>query len=250
MRTVMVQHHEQPGHHPHHHHHHKGHHHHHHPHESNSDHLKQLSQPQKFPDTPDNHDGAVGKKSEDPDSRLNLYDKKTTVAAVAQEVGTTVTYRAQHVVKQQDGSQGRPSGEQTTRIAVTESQTQATASGDSEHDRDQDRPHGRSQNGSEVRYWFLAQSQSASQLMSAEMFVLVHVINQVSYQVFSLLNVVVLIFPPLVSERLLHPLLTRDVSGGRRHAQRLQLSLPRPPQPDRWRSVRAARRRLGTRGER
>lgn len=221
----------------------------------------------------------MGKKSEDPDSRLNLYDKKTTVAAVAQEVGTTVTYRAQHVVKQQDGSQGRPSGEQTTRIAVTESQTQATASGDSEHDRDQDRPHGRSQNGSEVRYWFLAQS--ANQLMSAEMFVLVHVINQVSYQVFSLncfnpafllylqaalqpactsvvfvslnlslLSVVVLIFPPLVSERLLPPLLTRDVSGGRRHAQRLQLSLPRPPQPDRWRSVRAARRRLGTRGER
>lgn len=183
----MVQHHEQPGHHHHHHHHHhKGHHHHHHPHESNSDHLKHLSQPQKFPDTPDNHDGAVGKKSEDPDSRLNLYDKKTTVAAVAQEVGTTVTYRAQHVVKQQDGSQGRPSGEQTTRIAVTESQTQATASGDSEHDRDQDHPHGRSQNSSEVRYWFLAQSQSANQLMSAEMFVLVHVINQISYQVFSL----------------------------------------------------------------
>lgn len=125
----------------------------------------------------------MGKKSEDPDSRPNLYDKKTTVAAVAQEVGTTVTYRAQHVVKQQDGSQGRPSGEQTTRIAVTESQTQATASGDSEHDRDQDRPHGRSQNGSEVRYWFLAQS--ANQLMS-EMFVLVHGINQISYQVFSL----------------------------------------------------------------
>lgn len=150
----MVQHHEQPGHHHHHRHHHKGHHHHHHPHESNSDHLKHLSQPQKFPDTPDNHDGAVGKKSEDPDSRLNLYDKKSTVAAVAQEVGTTVTYRAQHTVKQ-DGSQGRPSGEEMTRIGVTESQTQATASGDSEHDRDQDHPHGRSQNSSEVRYWFL-----------------------------------------------------------------------------------------------
>uniref|UniRef100_A0A3B4GG09 Zinc transporter ZIP6 n=1 Tax=Pundamilia nyererei TaxID=303518 RepID=A0A3B4GG09_9CICH len=97
MRTVMVQHHEQPGHHHHHHHHqHKGHHHHHHPHEN--------------------------------------------------------------------GSQGRPSGEQTTRIAITESQTQATASSDSEHDRDQDRPHGRSQNGSEcLNASFILSSHGMSQ---------------------------------------------------------------------------------------
>ncbi|CAI5676778.1 zinc transporter ZIP6 [Oreochromis niloticus] len=164
MRTVMVQHHEQPGHHHHHHHHHKGHHHHHHPHESNSDHLKHLSQPQKFPETPDNHDGAVGKKSEDPDSCRNLYDKKTTVvaAAAAQEVGTTVTYRAQLVVKQQDGSQGRPSGEETTRTAVTESQTQATASSD--HDHEQDHPHGHSQNSSEcLNASFILSSHGMSQ---------------------------------------------------------------------------------------
>ncbi|XP_063318317.1 zinc transporter ZIP6 [Pelmatolapia mariae] len=162
-RTVMVQHHEQPGHH--HHHHHKGHHHHHHPHESNSDHLKHLSQPQKFPETPDNHDGAVGKKSEDPDSRLNLYDKKTTVAAAAaQEVGTTVTYRAQLVVKQQDGSQGRPSGEETTRTAVTESQTQATTSSDSEHDHDGDQDHLHGQNSSEcLNASFILSSHGMSQ---------------------------------------------------------------------------------------
>ncbi|XP_030607767.1 zinc transporter ZIP6 isoform X3 [Archocentrus centrarchus] len=72
IRTVTVQHHEQPGHH---HHHHKGHHHHH----NNNLHHKHahsdLSQLRKFPETPDNQGSALGKKSEDPDSLLNLLNQ-------------------------------------------------------------------------------------------------------------------------------------------------------------------------------
>lgn len=153
IRTVTVQHHEQPGHHDHqHHHHHEGeHHHHHHGHEHNNKHHQkhvhgEPSQPRKFPKTPE--------VSKDQDSRHNLHDKKT-VGAAAQEVGTTAVYSAQLEVKpgeahkRQDGSPEKPSpaGEETTRASarlVTESQIQmaAVSRGDHlNHDHDHDHDH-------------------------------------------------------------------------------------------------------------
>lgn len=157
IRTVTVQHHEQPGHHQHHPHH-EGHHHH---HDNNLHHKhahSDLSQLRKFPETSDNQGSALGKKSEDPASLLNLYDKKTTAAVATQEVSTTVTYSAQLVVDPQDWSQDQLSGDETTRTTaarpVTGSQAQTTAvsRGDdrsNDHDHDHDHDHDRSLNSSE-----------------------------------------------------------------------------------------------------
>ncbi|XP_049930441.1 zinc transporter ZIP6 [Epinephelus moara] len=160
IRTVMVQHHEQPGHHNHHHHHHHHHHHRHHEghqhhhyhlHDDNNSHFQkrsETSQPRKLPKTPE--------VSKDQDSHHNLLDKKTTVAAAvaaAQEVGTTAVYSAQVVVKPDDAhkredsspEQPSPAGEETTRASaarlVTESQTQAAAVSRGDHDHVHDHVH-------------------------------------------------------------------------------------------------------------
>ncbi|KAM9349500.1 zinc transporter ZIP6 [Symphorus nematophorus] len=129
IRTVMVQHHEQPGQHDHghhnhhhHHHHHEGHHHHHHHDNDNSHHQK----PRKFPKTTE--------ISKDQDSRHNLHGKKTAAVA-AQEVGTTAVYSAQLVVKPDEGG----SVETTARLS-TESQTQAAAVSQADH-HDHDHEH-------------------------------------------------------------------------------------------------------------
>ncbi|XP_075954541.1 zinc transporter ZIP6 isoform X3 [Anarhichas minor] len=155
IRTVMVQHHEQPGHHHNHHHHHHQHqggHHLHEDHHNNSHPHKHAdpSQHRKFPKT--------SEVSKDQDSHHNLHDKKTTAA---QEVGITAVYSAQlmarsdDVNKRHDGSLGPPgpTGGETTRASaarlVTESPTQAAAvsRGDQDHGHDhmnQDVAHNRS----------------------------------------------------------------------------------------------------------
>ncbi|XP_029308524.1 zinc transporter ZIP6 [Cottoperca gobio] len=132
IRTVMVQHHEQPGHHDHQHHHH----HHHHDNSHHQKHAEPL-QPRKFPKT--------SELSKDQDSRHNLHDRKT---AAAQEAGSTAAYSAQlmekpdEALKRRDGS---PAGEESTRAAaasrVTEGQTQAAAVGRGEHDHDHEHDH-------------------------------------------------------------------------------------------------------------
>ncbi|XP_074505973.1 zinc transporter ZIP6 isoform X2 [Sebastes fasciatus] len=148
IRTVMVQHHEQPGHHDHHHHHHHhGHHqHHYHLHSNDSNHQKHGEPPQsgKFP--------KASEVSKDQDSHHNLHDKKTAATA-AQEAGTTAAYSAQLMVKpdeahkSQDGSPDQPSpaGGETTRASaarlVTESQTPAAVVSRDDHDHDHDHDH-------------------------------------------------------------------------------------------------------------
>lgn len=163
IRTVTVQHHEQPGHHNHQHDHH--HHHHHHVHNNSSHHQKHVhaetSQPRKSTKTPEvskDQDVTLGKKEENPELHHHLYDKKTMVAE-AQEVGTTAAYSAQLLVKpeaykRQDSSleQPTPAGEAntgtTTKTLVTENQIQTTGvspgddhNHDHEHDHDHDHEH-------------------------------------------------------------------------------------------------------------
>ncbi|XP_028283175.1 zinc transporter ZIP6 isoform X2 [Parambassis ranga] len=126
IRTVMVKHHEQPGHHDHHDHEdHPHHHHHHHHHDNNSHHHKHdhgdSSQSKTFSKKTENQD-VPGKKSEDSGGHLKLYDKRT--APVAQEGGTTAPYSAKLLVKPQD--RPSPAGEQTTGT-TTESHIQETA---------------------------------------------------------------------------------------------------------------------------
>nr|XP_020473351.1 zinc transporter ZIP6 [Monopterus albus]XP_020473352.1 zinc transporter ZIP6 [Monopterus albus]XP_020473353.1 zinc transporter ZIP6 [Monopterus albus] len=157
-RSVIVQHHEQLGHHHHHHHRHV--------HENNDSHQQKHihAEPSRFirsPKTPEvsrDQNGTLGRKEENPSSQ---YDKKTT--SVAQEVSTTVVYSAQLVVepgKRHDFSpeESSPAGEDTTAARlVTESQTlgNAVSQGDDhthehEHDgMDQDLLHNRSHDGVE-----------------------------------------------------------------------------------------------------
>ncbi|XP_042354391.1 zinc transporter ZIP6 [Plectropomus leopardus] len=173
IRTVMVQHHEQPGHHDHLHHRHHHHHHHHegrqhhHPHLHDNPHHQKRTEPSqlgKFPKTTE--------VSKDQQNHHNLHDKKATAAAAAaQAVGSTAAYSAQLVVKpdeahkREDGSteQPGPAGEETTRASaarlVPESQTQAAAVSRGDHDHDhhdhdhdhinQDLPHNHSVDGVE-----------------------------------------------------------------------------------------------------
>ncbi|XP_047187930.1 zinc transporter ZIP6 isoform X2 [Scophthalmus maximus] len=152
IRTVMVQHHEQLGHRHHHHHHHHHHHDDHLPDNNNSHHQKHVhaepSRPGKFPKSVENRDG---KKTENPDSHHNLYDKKTPAA---QEVGPTAVYSAQLVVKQGSSpGQSGAAGEGTTGAAaarpVADNQTRAAAAAsrdddDHIHDHIHDRVNGSS----------------------------------------------------------------------------------------------------------
>ncbi|XP_028987134.1 zinc transporter ZIP6 [Betta splendens] len=126
IRTVMVQHHEQPGHHTHHHDHHH-HHHHHSIHDNNSHPQKHVhtepSQPRMSMNPPNVSDVTRGKKE------------------AVQELGTTSVFSAQLVVKPdgdqkgQDGSaeQSTPSAQPNTgttaAMLVTESQKQTLGMG-------------------------------------------------------------------------------------------------------------------------
>lgn len=139
IRTVMVQHHEQPGHHydhdhshdhhhHHHHHNHKGHSHHHHPHDDG--HQKHGGgEPSKT-----SVGGATtGKKAESLDTHNKLYDKKKGAVA-AQEVEATTEADTPQVAK--------PAGEEPTAARLmTETQTQATGSHDHTHDHDHEHDH-------------------------------------------------------------------------------------------------------------
>ncbi|XP_037643340.1 zinc transporter ZIP6 isoform X2 [Sebastes umbrosus] len=151
IRTVMVQHHEQPGHHDHHHHHHHhGHHqHHHHLHSNDSNHQKhgEPPQPGKFP--------KASEVSKDQDSHHNLHDKKTAATAA---YSAQLMVKPDEVHKSQDGSldQPSPAGGETTRASaarlVTESQTPAAVVSRDDHDHNhmnQDLPRNRSMAGVE-----------------------------------------------------------------------------------------------------
>ncbi|XP_053186829.1 zinc transporter ZIP6 [Scomber japonicus] len=163
IRTVTVQHHEQPGHHddhdhPHQHHHHHHHHHHDHDHDHkghshhhrpHDDHQKhgEPSQPGKTTKSADaakEQDGGAGKKAENPDSHNKLYDKKAALAA--QEVEATAESNAQLVAKPDDAPKRRsdqPGGEEPTAARlVTETQTQTAARRVDDHDHDHDHDHG------------------------------------------------------------------------------------------------------------
>ncbi|XP_078121235.1 zinc transporter ZIP6 isoform X2 [Sander vitreus] len=145
IRTVTVQHHEEPGHHDHHHHHHHNHDHHdHRHHNNNSQHQKRAepSQPRKLPKT--------SEVSKDQDSRHSTHSKGTTAG---QGDSTTPVYSGQLLVKPdgvRKGQNGRPeqqspAAEETTAgLTVTDSQTMAAAvtRGDHDHEHDHERGHG------------------------------------------------------------------------------------------------------------
>lgn len=136
IRTVTVQHHEQPGHHEHHHHHHPHHHHegHHHQKHVHAD----PSHPRKVPKSPE--------VSKDQDRHPIL------------QRGTTAAYSAQLLVKPDEDKRrdGRPetTGASVNRL-VTESQIQAGLVDHDDHHQDhinQDLPHNQSADSAEVQY--------------------------------------------------------------------------------------------------